>query len=80
MVYKSEVENTVTDALSRIQGYELLCLAISVLSSDLSKQIQDSYTLDPNILDLISLVQQKSVVPGYQLQDGLLRKHKKILV
>ena len=41
--YKSGSENLVADALSRVHGSELLCIAISLTSSDLEQQIKDSY-------------------------------------
>lgn len=75
IVYKSGVENTVVDALSRVTGSEILCMAISVIHSHLYAQIQDSYKLDPGLMTLLSQLQQHKSVTGYQLLDGLLRKH-----
>ena len=42
IVYKKEKDNTVADALSRVRGAELLCFAISIISSDLEGKIKSS--------------------------------------
>ena len=46
IVYKKGRENQATDALSRMPSHEILCLAISALSSDLSQQKMSSYEGD----------------------------------
>lgn len=43
--YEGGKENFAADALSRVQGAEILCLAISVLSSDSTSLIKASYVL-----------------------------------
>ena len=47
--YRRGVENTVADALSRVQGTELLTLAVSSITSDILDHIKASYPLDNNI-------------------------------
>lgn len=47
--YKSGTENKVADALSRVNGAELLLMAISVIQSDLQLKIILSYGLDINL-------------------------------
>ncbi|XP_074327831.1 uncharacterized protein LOC141665748 [Apium graveolens] len=51
--YKGGVDNKVADALSRVQGSEILCLTISVVNSDLVQQINASYNLDSELADLV---------------------------
>ena len=41
------------DALSRVQGAEVLCLAISVVQSGLQRAIVDSYAQDPQLSGII---------------------------
>ena len=41
--YKCGTENKATDAVSRVQGSEILLLALSLVTSDLDAQIKASY-------------------------------------
>lgn len=50
---KSGSENRVADALSRVQGSEVLLMPLSVLHSDLHLQNQKSYDKDLNLLQLV---------------------------
>ena len=70
----------VADALSRKGGSEILCLALSVVSSDLSQKIKSSYALDNHWLHIIDQLQHNIDTPGFKLQDGLLRRNNKIVV
>lgn len=55
--YKSGKENLAADALSRVEGSEILCMAISVVSSNLSNLIKDSYQLDVNTQYIVNTLQ-----------------------
>lgn len=68
------------DALSRVSRYEMLCLALLVLDSNLSSLIQKSYDLDVNLLHLISQLQQGVIVNKFTYIDGLLRRNHKLVV
>lgn len=46
------------DTLSRVQGTNILCMAISVVSSDLESLIKSSYQLDPQITTILHALQQ----------------------
>lgn len=80
ITYKSGTENLVADALSRVEGSEVLCLAMSVISSDLNQQIKNSYTLDSHLTELVEKLDQNQTAGKYLLKDGLLRKNRKIVV
>lgn len=51
--YKKGVETVAADALSRVQGAELLCMALSVSSSELPQLIKASYQLDVGLTQII---------------------------
>lgn len=51
-----------------------------MVSSELSQKIKDSYKLENIWLDMINQLHNNMSVPGFQLQDGLLRKNNKIVV
>ena len=72
-------DNVVVDA-SRILGAEVLCMAISVIKSYLSEMIKDNYNLDNYLLDIILKIQQQIPIYHFQLQNGLLRRHYKIII
>lgn len=80
VIYKSGKDNVVADALSRVQGAEILCLALSVVSSDLSSLIQASYLLDNTLVTIIEQLQHHASVGQYSMHDALLRKKGKLLV
>jgi len=46
--YRSGIENTVADALSRVQGAEVLPFAVFSIQSNVLDFIKASYQLDPN--------------------------------
>uniref|UniRef100_A0A803KXU1 MADS-box domain-containing protein n=1 Tax=Chenopodium quinoa TaxID=63459 RepID=A0A803KXU1_CHEQI len=56
-VYRSGSENVVADALSRVSGSEILLLALTVLDSNLSQKLKDSYELDVNTARIFRDVQ-----------------------
>lgn len=76
--YKKGVDNVVADALSRVQSTDILYMALSLTFSELPSLIQDSYKLDRSLS--LQKLQNKELVPHFQLQQGLLRKKGKIVV
>ena len=78
--YKGGTENVVADALSRVQGSEILCLAISVVDSDLRQKIINAYNGDGQLQTVIQQIQQGVQHPKFQLLDNLLRRKGKIVV
>lgn len=78
--YKSGRYNPVADALSRVPGFDVLCMAISLVSSNLTELLQASYVLDDTLKEVLNQLQQSQVVKKYSLQDGLLRKNGKLVV
>ncbi|XP_073107382.1 uncharacterized protein [Elaeis guineensis] len=79
--YKKEKENTFADALSRLPDFELLCLAISSISTDLLEDIKRSWTSDKDLQQLISQLQQNSISNHkFTWDNGLLRKNGKLVV
>ena len=78
--YKSGVENKVANALSRVRGAEIISMAISVISGDLSSKIKQSYHLDFNLVDIIEELQDSETYGNYKLVSGLLRKKRRIVV
>lgn len=78
--YHKGVENNVADALSRVQGAEMLCMAITVISSNLKELIRQSYQLDVNLAHMVTQLQQAQTIPHFTIQNGLIKKHNKVLV
>lgn len=80
IIYKKGKDNTVADALSRVRGAELLCFAISVISSDLEEKIKSSYALDPHLQGIVQKLVGGDQVQHYILQNDLLRRKHKLVV
>ena len=78
--YKPGQENVVADALSRVQGSEVLMMAISVIDSNLTQAITDSYALDDNTMGILHKLQNGEDVLGFKYQEGLLIRHGRIVV
>lgn len=78
--YNKVVNNVVDDALSRVQGAEVLCMAITVISSDLEDQIKNSYSSDTFLTDVNMKLQEGELVDHFILKNGLSRKHGKIVI
>lgn len=78
--YKSGQKNVVVDALSRVQGNEVLYMAISVLDSDLLHLIKNSYLLDNNNKAILDSLGNGILVVNYSLQDGVLKEQGKSVV
>lgn len=70
----------VVDALSRVSSSKVLCLALSVLDSNLSTLIKASYSLDVNIQNIITQLQQGLQLVHFTYIDGLLRKKHKLVI
>ncbi|XP_056688530.1 uncharacterized protein [Spinacia oleracea] len=80
--YKSGKENVAADALSRVQGSSILCMAISVVNSDLNELIKAIYSLDDSLIATLASLQQPHTltVDNFTLVDGLLRRKHKLVV
>ena len=74
--YKKGKENTVANALSRVQGYELMMIAVSNISSELMAEIQGSRKMRPHLFELIPQLQQglKPKSPYIWIEGQLTRK------
>ena len=72
--YKKGKENTIAYALSRVQGYELMMIAVSNISSELMAEIQGSWEMDPYLL---KLMKPKS---PYMWIEGQLTRRGRIVV
>lgn len=75
---KGGKDNVVADALSRVQGANILFLEIIVAHSDLSDAIKKSYQLDKVLQEAVEKLQQGHVHEKFTLQNELLRKNGKI--
>lgn len=51
--YKQGKDNVAEDALSRVEGSEILHMAMTVLQCDLLQKIMDCYTADTNLVEII---------------------------
>ena len=51
--YRKGGENTVADTLSRVNGAELLALAVSSITSNVLDHLRTSYQLDSNLQQVI---------------------------
>ncbi|KAL8087899.1 hypothetical protein AgCh_037877 [Apium graveolens] len=69
--YKQGKENLAADALSRVTNAEVLCWAISAVSSNIDRVIQESYILDDNIMKKGKI----PVGPDSQLKTKILNWH-----
>ena len=78
--YKSGKENIAVDALSRVDGAIILCLAVSIIDSDLLGQIKNSYHLDTNLISIIEELQDQQTFASYTLQGGILRKKGRMVI
>ena len=79
--YKQGKENIAADALSRVNGAEILCLAISTVSSDIEILINQSYGFDSHLKQVLETLQQNNgECEGYCLVGQLIKKKNKIIV
>lgn len=76
IVYKSGVDNTAADALSRKPAS---VLAVTSVTPQWLDDVIATYTLDPVAQDILSKLAVSAVSnPHFSLQDGLIRYNGKI--
>ena len=81
IVYKRGRENRATDALSRMPSHEILCLAISAVSSDLSQQKMSSYEGDLRVQKIIrELVADSQAHSNYTWERGQRKRKGRLIV
>lgn len=70
------------DALSRVRvaRSEILCMAISVTSSELPELLRKIYQLDQGLKDIVAKLKEQQVVLHYQWLHDLLSKNGKLVV
>lgn len=78
--YNKGKDNVVVDALFRIKGAEILCCALSLISSDLEEKIKRSYVMDPYLVGILQRLTSGEQVKHYTLQNDLLRRKQKLVV
>ena len=78
--YKCGSENKAADALSRVQGSEILLLALSLVTTDLEAQIKASYHLDAHLLATLQKISIGEIVQHYSLLNGLLRRKNRLVI
>lgn len=79
--YRQGKENVVADALSRVEGTEILHMALSVLECDLLKQIQEAYESDVLIKAVIEGLKEKPLSKkNFTWSQEILRRKSKIVV
>lgn len=79
--YRQGKDNLAADALSRVEGSEVLSMALSVLECDLMKEIQRCYTEDELLLEIIEALKKKSDAKKHFTwrQETLRRKGKLVI-
>lgn len=79
--YRQGKENVAADALSRVEGSEVLHMAMTVLDCDLLQRIKDAYQQDPVAKKIIEeLEKSKKVKKHYVWSMGILRRKQRIVV
>lgn len=79
--YKQGKDNVAADALSRVEGSEILHMAMTVLQCDLLQQIQEGYVEDTVLKDLIEELKQNPIAKKhFSWSQGILRRKNKIVV
>jgi len=79
--YRQGKENLVADALSRVEGSEVLHMALSIVECDFLKEIQVAYESDGVLKDIISALQQHpDAKKHYSWSQDILRRKSKIVV
>ena len=77
---KSGSKNLAGDALSKVQGFKLLILAMTVVTSDLHAKIKASYLLDVEFTPKLNMLQQGETITHYSMVGGLLKRKNRIVV
>lgn len=81
IVYKEGKENIAADALSRVEGAELLALVLNSVDADLLQQIKDSWSNDPHVAKIISELEiDMASHKKFSWKDGVLRRKGKLVV
>jgi hypothetical protein len=81
LVYKQGSENRVADALSRKSTHVGQCDALSVVTPSWVQEVLEGYTQDQNAHDMVAkLILDPLVVPGFTLQNGLLRYRNRVWI
>lgn len=79
--YKQGKENLAADALSRVEGSEILHMEMSVMDCDLMKQIQEAYEEDPVSKQLIEELKINSKAKKhFTWSNNVLRRKSKIAI
>lgn len=79
--YKQGKDNLVTDALSGVEGAEVLTMAMYVLECDLLQNIQAGYETDLSIKELVTELKKNLMAKKYySLTQNILRRKGKIVV
>lgn len=79
--YRQGKDNVAADALSRVEGAEVLHTAMSVLDCDLSKEIQEGYNQDRAVLEIIEkLKKDPKSKKHFSWVQNILRRKSKIAV
>ena len=78
--YRGGKENVAADGLSRITATQLLAMTVSEVSSSLLEQIKQSWTLDPNVQQLLTQIQQGETPLHYSYSQGLLYRKGRLVV
>lgn len=79
--YRQGKENVAADALSRVEGAEVLHMAMTVMNCDLMKNIQEAYAGDNKIKELIEELKEKpNGRKHFSWVQGVLRRKSKIVV
>lgn len=79
--YKQSKDNVVADALSRVDGAEILHMAMTVVECDLLKRIQEEYEKDALLKDIIEELKKKPTSKKHlSWYQNILRRKNKIVV
>lgn len=79
--YKEGKENLVADALSRVEGSEILHMALSVLECDLLQRLKDGYASDAVVQKQIEALQRSAdSIKKMSWSQGLLHRKNKLVV
>lgn len=78
--YKIVVENKDVDALSRVTGSEILCLALSTIESDLLDTVVQSWDLDSHLQHIMEKLQQWDTHSHYSWLNNQLRRKGELVV
>lgn len=78
--YKCGKENIAVDALSRVQGAQILSMAIFILYSDSTELTKASYVLDDGLVQILDQLQHSPTIGHDTIHYGLLRRKGKLVV